>query len=664
MRLRTYATLLTICTLLVGCQQGNQAQTSNGRNAQGHSPATPATIESNTSVIEQLPLADVTDFENANRGLIAQSDSLVVKAERTGEAIWNQDQFDFISGDAPESVNPSLWRQAKLNSIHGLFKVTDRIYQIRGYDLANMSVLLGDTGLIIVDPLTVTETAAEAMRMVREHLGDLPIKAIIYTHSHIDHFGGVNGVISAEDARRNQVQIIAPAGFSEEATSENVLAGIAMQRRASYQYGARLARNERGHVDLGLGKEVPFGGEIGFLEPTVTVDTTGTELTIDGLRFQFQFTPGSEAPSEFTFYLPELNAFCGAEVVSQTMHNIYTLRGAKVRDSKRWSDYINEAIDLFGQADVYFASHHWPLWGNENIREFLTNQRDGYKYIHDQTLRLANQGFTSQEIAETIQLPEKLQQSFANRGYYGTLKHNAKAVYQFYFGWYDGNPANLDPLPPEPVAKKYVDAIGGSGALLEKAQKAYDSGEYRWTAELLKHLVFAQPSNQAGRSLLADTYDQLGYQAESGPWRSVYLSGAYELRHGGPTEGINMTDTLGLLEAIEVDKLFDSMAARLNPEKVAGKTTQVVIHFTDLNETYTLWLSNSVLHHKAGGVVSPDAEVSLTHDLFLKMATGEAGLKDTLFSDDLELSGSRLKLLGLLGAIEKPEGTFAIVTPE
>lgn len=652
----------TALLLMAGCDSGPLYQPEQGADEHGHSPATEATAKANAAVAERLPLADQTDFENARRGLIESDDSLVIRRERDGKTVWNQDQYAFVSGDAPASVNPSLWRQAKLNGMHGLFKVTDRIYQIRGYDLANMSVIEGDTGLILIDPLTVEETAIAAMKMVRKHLGDKPITAILYTHSHVDHFGGVGGVLADQPTAEN-LRIIAPAGFSEEATSENVMAGVAMQRRASYQYGRRLGRGERGHVDLGLGKEVPFGGQIGFAEPTEIIHHTGQELTIDGLRFRFQFTPGSEAPAEFTFYLPELKAFCGAEVVSRNMHNVYTLRGAKVRDALRWSDYIAEMLELFGDAEIYFASHHWPLWGNQHIVEFLQNQRDGYKYLHDQSLRMANNGLTAREIAENLTLPAALETSFANRGYYGTVKHNAKAVYQFYFGWYDANPANLDPLPPVPAAQRYVKAIGGADAVLQQAQLAFDEGDYRWAAELLNHLVFADPEHQAGRALLAKVYDQLGYQAESGPWRDVYLSAAYELRHGGPDEGVNMTDAIGMLRAIPIEKFFDSMAARLNGPKAEGEAITVNFRFTDLGKGRHLQIRNAVMHHQALTSQQADVTLNITHELFLKLVTKQAGIKDTLFSDELSIEGNRLDLVKFFGLFDQPDGRFNIVTP-
>jgi alkyl sulfatase BDS1-like metallo-beta-lactamase superfamily hydrolase len=587
----------------------------------------------------------------------------VVKRDN-GDTVWDQTAYAFIEGDPPASVHPSLWRQAKLNNIHGLFKVTDGIYQIRGFDISNMTVIEGESGWIIVDPLTVKETATRAFAFARKHLGDKPVRALLFTHSHIDHFGGVEGVLSALDAGAKGVQVIVPAGFTEEAISENVMAGVAMQRRAGYQYGRYLARSSRAHIDTGLGKEPPRGGLVGIPKPTDFVDRTPQRMTIDGVRFVFQYTPESEAPAEFTFYLPDKKAFCGAELVSRNMHNIYTLRGAKVRDALKWSNYIDEAIELFGEAEIYFASHHWPLWGNSEIVDFLEKQRDTYKCIHDQTLRMANAGMTAREIAEAIELPESLRTTFSSRGYYGTLKHNAKAVYQWYFGWYDGNPANLDPLPPEEAGKKYVAFMGGAAAVLEKAQSAYDNGEYRWVAQVLNHLMFAEPDNSTGRVLLAKTYDQLGYRAESGPWRDVFLSAAYELRHGAPRKGTDLSDALDLLRQIPLPRFFDSMAARINGPQAEGKNMTVNVVFTDRDESYALELANAALHHRREAPRS-DANVTvrLTHEFFLKMIIGNVNLREIVFSDDLNVDGSRVDLLSFLMLLDTPDGRFDVVTP-
>ena len=628
----------------------------------GHTAPTAATVAANAAVLEALDFSNQQDFEDANRGLIATDPGLQVYSP-DGVKVWDLPANEFIGGEAPGSVNPSLWRQARLNNIHGLFQVTQGIYQVRGYDLSNMTIIEGKTGWIIVDPLTARETAAAALAFARKHLDQRPIVALIFTHSHIDHFGGVLGVLASERVRADNIRIIAPQGFMEEATSENIIAGTAMSRRAMLMYGKNLARSERGHVDSGLGISPAFGN-FGLLEPTEIIDHTPQTLEIDGIEFVFQNAPGSEAPAELTFYLPHAKAFNGAEVTSHNMHNLYTLRGAKVRDALRWSNYIDESIELFGEAEVYLASHHWPVWGNERIIEFLKVQRDTYKYLHDQTVRLFNQGLTPGEIAEEFELPASLQATFNNRGYYGTTRHNSRAVYQGYLGWYDGNPAHLNPHPPVEAAVRYVDLAGGPDAMLQNARAAYDSADYRWAAELLNHLVFAEPGNNDAKSLLAATYDQLGYQAESGPWRDVYLTAAYELRNGPPDEGLDIAAMEDVLRRIPVRRFFDSMAARLNGPDAEGVELRVNFVFTDLGESYLLDISNAVLHHWPS---NPDTEASvtlrLTHGLFIQMLTGKAGLKDMLLSDELELAGNKLDLVKFFSLFDKPQGRFNIVTP-
>ena len=630
--------------------------------SQGHTAPTAITAELNAKVLEELPFSDQQSFVECWQGLIASDPDLRV-SDSEGIVIWDQTAYEFIKDKAPSSVNPSLWRQAKLNKIHGLFKVTDGIYQLRGFCISNMTIIEGKTGWIIVDPLTTSETSSRAIAIARKHLQEKPIVALIYTHSHIDHFGGVFGVLSPEAMAERQIRIIAPKGFMAEATSENVIAGIGMLRRAEYMYGRQLRPSTRGHVDDGLGKAVPFGSS-GILPPTEIVDRTPQEMVIDGVKFIFQYTPESEAPTEMTFYLPESKAYCGAEIVSRNMHNLYTLRGAKIRDALKWSGYIDEAITLFGDSDIYFGCHHWPIWGNERIVDFLKKQRDLYKYIHDQTMRLANAGYTPREISEQIELPPTLSNFFSNRGYYGTLQHNSKAVYQAYFGWYDGNPANLNPLPPRSSAIRYIDYMGGADQVLTKAKTSFDKGDYRWVAEVLNHLVFAEPDNVRAKALLANTYDQLGYQSESGPWRNVYLSAAYELRHGVPQKGINIANKLDLLKRTPLSRFFDTMAVWLNGPDAEGKHMVVNIIFTDINESYVLTLENSVLHHRKTDP-DPDANATLklTHELFLKMAIGKAGIKDTIFSDDLETSGSRIDLVRFFLLFEKPEAKFNIITP-
>lgn len=668
-------------TQLTACSDNNIDHSLNqDTDKHGHSAPTLATTKINQAVIDQLPLSNQQDFKDAQRGLIASLDSLVTTNVQ-GETVWDMDAYKFIqftgiNGGSPASINPSLWRQANLNNIHGLFKVSEGIYQLRGFDLANMTLIEGDSGWIVVDPLTAKETAKQAFDFAQKHLGKKPISAILFTHSHLDHFGGALGIVTAEQVKQQGIRVIAPEGFMEEATSENIIAGTAMSRRSMYMYGKRLARTERGHIGSGLGKGPAFGS-FGILAPTETVNHQTTVLNVDGVNIEFQFTPGSEAPAEFTFYLPDHNAFCGAEVVSRNMHNLYTLRGAKVRDALKWSGYIEQARNRFAAADIYFGSHHWPMWGQDNIQDFLKLQRDSYKYIHDQSVRLLNGGATPSEVAEEIVLPESLRTSFPNRGYYGTLKHNAKAVYQNYLGWYDANPANLDPLPNTESAGRYIKMMGGIENVVAQAQITFDSAEedsgaYRWVAELLNKAVFFDPEHQAAKALLAKTYDQLGYQAESAPWRDVYLSAAYELRHGGPDKGIDITLMRDVLLETPVERFFDTMSVRLNGPKAEGERYIIKVNFTDKNLSYVLYLENSVLyylveqawqasHDKQASEIN--ATLNVKHELFIDMLIGRAGLKETLFSDDLTIDGSKLDLLSFLSLFDRPAGDFNIVTP-
>lgn len=654
------AMTVLVLGLLAGC---GERTGQDGAGVSGSGEASSATVRANEESIRGLPLGDPLDFEDARRGFIGTDEPLAIPGP-DGTPAWDTTRNGFLDAEAPPTVNPSLWRQARLNALHGLFEVTRGVHQVRGYDISNMTLIEGRTGWIVVDPLTTRETADAALALARRHLGDKPVSAVIFTHSHVDHFGGVAGVLPSDAAARDRIPVIAPAGFMEEATSENVLAGVAMGRRALYMYGLSLPRSAEGHVDTGLGQGVPSGGTIGIRAPTVLVDRTPQAMDIDGVRFVFQYAPDSEAPAELTFYLPDLKAWCGAEVVSHTMHNLYTLRGAKVRDARKWSGYIDDAIGRFGDMEVVFASHHWPVWGNARAIDYLEAQRDTYRYVHDQTLRLANQGYTAQEIAEQLELPSTLRERFANRGYYGTVRHNAKAVYQAYFGWYDGNPAHLDPLPPADAAARYVAAMGGADAVLLKARTAHDAGDDRWAATLLDHLVFAEPGNEAAKALLAETYDQLGYRAESGPWRDVYLTGAHELRNGIQGTAIDPRRAVDLLRNTPVERFLDSMAVRMNGPDADGKSMKFNFIFTDVGESHLVEIGNAVMHHRraepAGDV---DATVHLTRDLLLRLGTGEVGLKELVMSEDLKVEGSRLKLLSFLSLLEKPGGRFPIVTP-
>ncbi|MEZ5469698.1 MAG: alkyl sulfatase dimerization domain-containing protein [Lysobacterales bacterium] len=614
----------------------------------------------NAEVAAALDLSDPPSFADAERGFIAAPVGQV--KNEAGDVIWDYDAFAFVQGQAPATVNPSLWRQALLNNHIGLYQVSERIWQLRGFDLANITLIEGDTGWIVVDTATARETATAAMAFARQHLGDKPVSAVVFTHSHADHFGGALGVISAEEAAARQVPIVAPAGFIEEATSENVLMGTAMGRRAMYMYGSRLSRDARGLVDNGLGKAVAFG-RMGILTPTITVSGTDQELVIDGLRFVFHGVNGSEAPSEFVFYLPELKAFCGAELMSHTLHNLYTLRGAKVRDALSWAGFLDAALAQSAEAEVLFNQHHWPVWGQPRIAEFITMQRDSYRYIHDQTVRLMNAGLGASEIAEQLQMPPRLEHYLNVRGYYGTVRHNAKAVYQFYLGWFDANPANLDPLPPVDAARRYVALAGGPERLLLAAQGAYDSGDYRWAAELLKHAVYADPDDAEARELLARSFEQLGYMAEAASWRNVYLSGALELRAGPPEQGISRAMLIDVLKHAPIERFLDAMAASLNGPDAADVELTINLVFSDLGESHVLTIENAVLHHhRAPPDPQADATLTLTKDFFLRMVTGGAGASDLLLSDDTDIEGSRIDLARFFRLLDKAPGTFPIIT--
>lgn len=646
--------LIFAAALVVAC--GRDAATP----ATSAGEATATTARSNEDVAKGRNLADPASFEDAKRGFIAAPTGQVRDA--AGRVIWDFDGYAFVKGAAPATVNPSLWRQALLNNQIGLFKVAEGIYQLRGFDLANITLIEGKTGWIVVDTLTARETAAAAMAFARKHLGDKPVSAVIFTHSHADHFGGALGVISAEEAAARKVPVVAPVGFMDEATSENIMIGVAMARRSMYMYGGRLPRDAKGSVDTGLGKAVAYG-QVGILPPTVVVDQPHQELTLDGLRFVFHNVPGSEAPAEFVFYIPERKAFGGAEMLSHTLHNLYTLRGAKVRDALKWADYIDQSLAYAADAEVIFNQHHWPVWGRERIRDFMVKQRDTYKFIHDQTVRQMNAGLTAPEIAETMKLPKSLDDYLNVHGYYGTVRHNAKAVYQFYLGWFDAHPSNLDALPPVEAGKRYVALAGGIDKLVAAAQTAFDAGDYRWAAEMLKHAVYAEPKNKAAGELLARSFEQLGYVAESAPWRNFYLTGAYELRNGGPAKGITIDIMLDMLKHTPIERFLERMAASIDGGKAADANLKINLVFSDLKESYVLQIENAVLHfHKAPPEKDANATLTLTKAFFLQMMTGQAGAKDLLLSDQTKIEGSKIDLGRFFSLIEKAPGTFPIVT--
>ena len=595
--------------------------------------ASEATARHHQRVLDDLARLDSPDDDRATRGLLATFDARRVVGA-LGHAVWDLDDYAFVDApdalEAPGTVNPSLWRQARLNGRAGLFAVASGIYQVRGLDIANVTFVAGDTGWIVIDPLTCTETAAAARALVDEHLGVRPVRAVVYTHSHVDHYGGVLGVLERAAIDAGELPIIAPAGFLEAAAGEQVVAGNAMVRRATYMYGVLLARDARGHVDTGLGRGLPMFGTSALVAPTREITETGETLVIDGVRFVFHLTPGTEAPAEMNVVLPERRALCVAENCTANQHNLYTLRGAAVRDALAWSKYIDEVLERFGEdCDVLFASHHWPRFGRDDVVAYLASQRDAYRFIHDQTMRLANHGLTMNEIAERLELPGALGDEFFNRGYYGTLSHNAKAVYQRYLGWFDANPAHLQPHPPAEAARRYVEYMGGADAVLARAARSMDDGDYRWVVEVLNHVVFAEPDNEAARLAQADALEQLGYQAESGPWRDFYLSGAMELRaNGTPLAGLARHGVNpAIARALAPEQLFDLIGVRVDGERAARAALRVAVTFRDTGEQWCAVLSRGVLHARAGACAGAvDASITTSREAFADFASGAESL--------------------------------------
>lgn len=652
-RLPTIALLVVLITLASGCSKS----TGMGGSAGG---ASAETLNANAEFAKALKLDDPQDFEDAKRGFIAKPTGKISLAD--GTVLKDFEAYNFLAGKVPDTVNPSLWRHAQLNANFGLFKVTDGVYQLRGFDIANMTLIEGKTGWIVVDPLTARETSGAALAFARQHLGNKPVSAVVLTHAHADHFGGVLGIVTPQEVAGRKLPIVASAGFLEEATSENILVGTGMARRSLYQFGRDLPRSAKGNVDTGLGKDVAYG-TIGILPPNRLIEQPTQALQLDGVDFVFHNVPGAECPAELTFSIPSKKLYDGAENLAQTMHNLLPVRGAKVRDALRWSNYMDQALEQVQDADIYIGSHNWPVWGRANILKLITMHRDVYKYTHDQTVRLINAGYTPREIADTVKLPRSLSEYFGTRGYYGDLRHNVKAVYQFYIGAYDGNPVNLNPLPPQQSAKRYLELLGGADKAVAAAQVAYDKGDYRWAAELLNHAVFGDPSSKAAKELLAKTYEQMGYMAEASTWRNSYLTAAQELRSGPPAKGTSKAMLIEMLLQTPIERFLEAMAAGLNGPDAEGKDFKVNLVLTDLKETYVLWLENAVLHFKRGEPASDaNATLTLTKDIFVKMIAGTAGVKDTLLSDDLKVTGSKIDLVRFFGLIDKAPGTFAIVT--
>ncbi|WP_214105374.1 alkyl/aryl-sulfatase [Acrocarpospora catenulata] len=597
-----------------------------------------------------LPFQDQADFEDADRGFVAKLTPGVVEAA-DGTVIWDNDAYDFLGDNCPETAHPSLWRQARLCAKQGLYEVTNGIYQVRGLDLSNMTLVEGRSGVIVIDPLLSVECAAAALRLYREHRGDRPVTGLIYTHSHADHFGGARGVTDGVD-----LPIIAPAGFLEHAVAENVYAGTAMNRRASYMYGQLLPRSPEGQLGCGLGMATS-AGTVSLIPPTLDITRTGQEETVDGVRIVFQLTPGTEAPAEMNFLFPDHRALCLAENATHNLHNVLTLRGALVRDSRRWARYLTEAIALFAdQADVAFASHHWPTWGRDEIVTFLSQQRDLYAYLHDQTVRLLNRGLTGSEIAEAMQLPPALEQAWHTHGYYGSVSHNVKAIYQRYLGWFDGNPAHLWEHPPVQLARRYVECLGGTSAVVGLAKRYFQEGDLRFAATLLNHVVFADEKAAAARRLLAQVYTRMGHGAENATWRNFFLTGATELTGQASAATVSTTGP-DLLRALTVEQIFDSVAIRVHGPNAWNERLAIDWHLTDLGERHRTTLSNGVLIHQ---LAPPDGQVELTLRLtkqrLLDLLAGED-------ADDIDHDGDLTVLRRLTAVLEELAPDFAIVTP-
>ena len=626
--------------------------------------ATQYTQKANAEIFRQLPFKDRRSFENAARGFIATLDEVNISRPGDGKTVFDLTKLKFLSEESPDTVNPSLWRQAQLNVLHhGLFEVVEGIYQVRSFDLANMTLIKGDTGWLIIDPLTSSESSKAALDLANQHLGKRPVKGVIYTHSHADHFAGALGVVDPENAVSGKVAVIAPQHFIKEALSENVVAGNVMQRRALYMYGHLLPHSPVGFVSEGLGANLSMG-TTGFVPPNDTIVKTGEKRIVDGIEIIFQMVPDTEAVSEFIFYFPRFKALCTSEITSHHLHNVYTPRGAQVRDALAWSNGINDAIEQFGdQLAVQFATHHWPTWGREEAIAYLEKQRDLYKYIHDQTLRLANHGYNKEEIAEQLRLPESLSNEFSCRDYYGTVSHNSKAVYVKYLGYFDGNPANMNPLPPVESARHYVAYMGGADAILQKARQSFEQGEYRWVGQVLNHVVMTDPDNNSARALLADAYEQMGYQAEAGPWRNFYLTGALELRQG-ISGGSAARISAGMASGIPLENLFQAMAVRLNGPKAEGKMLSFNLCFSDTNENYLMTIQNAVLHvFQNRQMPEADATLKMSSNDFKSMMLGVAAPMDIIEAGKLDLEGNANALVEFSGLFDQFNWWFPIVTP-
>ncbi|MDX2649951.1 alkyl sulfatase dimerization domain-containing protein [Streptomyces sp. PA03-1a] len=622
----------------------------------------PAIVAANQAARSLLPFEDSRDLDDAGRGFLGTVEQREI-TDRDGRTVWSLDAYGFLDADCPDTVHPSLWRQSALVARHGLFEVAEGIYQVRGFDLSNMTVVEGERGILVIDPLLSVETAAAALALYRHHRGDRPVSGVLYTHSHVDHFGGVKGVVTAEEAGAG-LPVIAPQGFLTHAVSENVYAGTAMARRAAYMYGAALPKGTHGQIGAGLGQTTSTG-TVSLIPPSVEIMRTGQTHTVDGIRMVFQLTPETEAPAELNIHFPGRAALCMAENATHNLHNLLTLRGAEVRDPRVWAQYLTQTIQLFGaSSDVAFASHHWPTWGRARVLTFLSDQRDLYAYLHDQTLRLINQGLTALEIAERMHLPPALEHVWHTHGYYGSVSHNVKAIYQRYLGWFDGNPAHLWEHPPTEAATRYVDFMGGADEVLRRARRSYAEGDFRWVAQVVNHVLFADPGNTEARELQADALTQLGYGSENGTWRNFFLTGALELRHG-PVGTPTVTASPDVISALSLDQLFDSLAIRVDGP--AGWDADITIRWNVHGSEPITWrLHNGVLTHVPGegpAATEPDLAVTLPEADLRAVLLGTLPAADLAARAGIQVSGDPGKLAELLAYLGEPDPDFAIVTP-
>ncbi len=627
--------------------------------------ASPTVVAQHEAMLKALPFGDTADFDDAGRGFLGTIENAKITSPQ-GRVVWSLEPYGFMSeADAPATVNPSLWRQARLNMQHGLFEVVPGVYQVRGLDIANMTLIEGDKGVIVVDTLTSIEGARAAMELYYKHRGSRPVAAVIFTHTHTDHWGGARGVLSDDRLAAGTVPIIAPNLFMEHAVSENIIAGPAMLRRAQYQFGPFLAKGPRGQVDCGLGKSMA-AGSVALVRPNDLIMETGDTRSIDGVELEFQMAPNSEAPAEMHFYMPRYKVLNLAENCTHNFHNLLPFRGADVRDALAWSKYLGEALSLWGgKAEAMCGQHHWPVWGRERIETMIRQQRDLYKFAHDQTIRLMNHGLTATEIAETIRLPRSFEGAWHGRGYYGHIRHNVKAIYQKYLGWYDANPVNLDPLPPVEAGKKYVEYMGGAEALLARATNDFARGEFRFVAQAVSHLVFADPDNQAARALLADTFEQLGYAAESSTWRNAYLFGAQELREGMPKAPPRPPMPRETLAALRTSQLWDVLGIRLNGPKAEGKHIVLNWTFTDTGETFVLTLENCALTHREGAQAeAADASFTLARALLDEVIAKQTSFPEAIAAGKVEVRGNGMKLAELMALMDEFPRMFEIVEPK